>query len=108
MALVQDTGGKFIFSDINDLRVEELYIKLLSTYEMFQELDDRHIEYASPGTDEQKAKFIEDEGIYAKNVALLVSTVVRKYCMFKAALEAAQNKARNERKLSSLKNEVLR
>ena len=52
-ALVQDEEGKFIFNEINDKRLEEIYTTLLSSYEAFQELHDRHIEYASPGTDEK-------------------------------------------------------
>ena len=57
-ALVQDTEEKFIFNEINEKRLEEIYATLLSSYETFQELHDRYIEYASPGTDEQMAKFI--------------------------------------------------
>ena len=62
-ALVQDTEEKFIFNEINEKRLEEIYATLLSSYEMFQELHDRHVEYACP--DEQMLKFIEDESVYA-------------------------------------------
>ena len=103
-ALVQDEEGKFIFNEINDKRLEEIYTTLLSSYEAFQELHDRHIEYASPGTDEQMSKFVEEESVYAKNVAMAVSTVDRKYAKFITASEAVKL----ENKLSSLKKEVTR
>ena len=57
-ALVQDGEGKFVYNEINEKRLEEIYATLLSSYEAFQELHDRHIEYASPGNDEQMAKFL--------------------------------------------------
>ena len=92
-ALVQDTEENFIFNKINEKRVEEIYATLLSSYETFQELHDRHVEYASPGTDEQMLKFIEDESVYARNVAMSVSTVDRKYAKFLTASEAAKSRA---------------
>ena len=97
LALVQDTSGKFIFSEINEKRLEVIYETILSSYETFQEIHDRHFEYACPQDDEQMAKFIEDESEYAKNVAKAVSTVDRKYARFMT-----------ENKLSSLQKEVSR
>ena len=41
-ALVQDTEENFIFNEINEKRVEDIYATLLSSYETFQELHDRH------------------------------------------------------------------
>ena len=107
-ALVQDTEENFIFNEINEKRVEDIYATLLSSYETFQELHDRHVEYASPGTDEQMLKFIEDESVYARNVAVSVSTVDQKYAEFLTASEAAKSRAGLENKLSSLKKEVAR
>ena len=72
-ALVQDGEGKFVYNEINEKRLEEIYATPLSSYEVFQELHDRHIEYASPGNDEQMAKFVEEESVYAKKVAVSVS-----------------------------------
>ena len=106
LALVQDTGGNFIFNEIDKTRLEEINKVLLSSHETFQDLHDRYFEYACPQDDEQMAKFIEDENVYTKNVAKLVSNVDRKYAKFKAALEAVKSKAGNENKLSSLKKEV--
>ena len=88
--------------------MEEIYTTLLSSYEAFQELHDRHIEYASPGTDEQMSKFVEDESVYAKNVAMTVYTVDQKYAKFITASEAVKSRAGLENKLSSLKKEVTR
>ena len=85
-----------------------MYATLLSSYETFQELHDRHFEYASPETDEQMTKFIEDESVYSKNVAISVSTVDQKYAMFLTASKAVKSKAGLENKLSSLKKEVTR
>ena len=101
LALVQDTSGKFILSEINEKRLDDIYGTLLSSYETFQEIHDRHFEYDCPQDDEQMAKFIEDESVYAKNVAKAVSTVDRKYAKFLAA----KSKVENETKLTTLQNE---
>ena len=106
--VVSADGGHFLFNEIDNERLEEGYGALRSSYEKFQELHERYVEYASPETDEQMSIFIEEEAAYANDVAKSVSTIDRKYAKFKKSTEAIKRKAETENKLSCLKKEVTR
>ena len=110
MSLVQNTDESFIFNDIDDATVGEAHAHLLSNYDLFQELHERYVDYASLEGD-------KNEKQYAKNVADAFSAANRQYVRFKkssdkleadkkAASEAAKIKFENETKLSTLQMEV--
>ena len=108
LALVVGADGHFLFNEINDKRLEEVYEALRSSYDKFQELHERYIEYASPETDEQMSIFIQEEGVYANDVANSVSKIDRKYAKFQKSSDAIKSKVETENKLSCLKKEVAR
>ena len=106
-ALVQETDGSFIYSDIDKNEVANEYAALVSSYDTFQVLHERFVQYCSPEDDARMLAFTTEQETYETEVATSLLTIKRKYNRYKQSLEAVQNRAQIENKLSSLKKEVL-
>ena len=102
--LVVGADGKYLLDEIDVERVDNVYTCLNNSYDEFQELHERYLQYGA--CDDSIQYVVDVETKYADDVGSKVSEICRSYLRFKKAIKETNSKAKVkalEIKIQSLK-----